>query len=140
MPMSRFMSSGGERLRTRQAGQWKSSRGPRVLCVLAAGLTTIALAVPATAGATSKAKLISEAKLSMRVEKDHIISFAPGAKFVVGCSVTGARILCTEHTGPEACVKSKYWTKLSDLFPIIKGRVGESLAYGLTITDVYCKK
>jgi hypothetical protein len=132
-------------MRTRTTGQWKATCGARVLCVLAASLTTIALAIPATAGATSNAKLISQAKLAMRVEtasdeKNRIISDKPSTKFTVNCSITGARILCSEHSGPEACVKGKPWMKLSDLFPIIKGRVGESLAYGLTITDVYCKK
>jgi hypothetical protein len=106
---------------------------------------SIAALVPAAATASSNAKLISEGKLAMRVEtkqeeKQHLIPFKQSAVFVVGCKVNGDRVLCTEHSGPEKCVKGKPWTNISDLFPVIKGRIGESLNFGLTVTNIYCKK
>jgi hypothetical protein len=138
----------GERIHKPQAGQrnvGRRSRAPRAICILAASFAALALLVPAAATATSKSKLISEAKVSMRVETKsyethHLIPYKQSATFIVNCSVTGNRVLCREHHGPERCVNGKPWTQLSDIFPVIKGRVGLSLTGGLIISSVYCRK
>jgi hypothetical protein len=106
----------------------------------------IAALVPAAATATSNAKLISEAKTAMTTEtkaeeKLHILRYKQSAVFTDSCSVAQERVLCREHSGPESCVNGKPWTEISDIFPVIKGRVGESLTDGaLIVTSVYCPK
>lgn len=118
--------------------------GSVAVASLAAGLAVVAFAAPATAGATAKPVLISQAKASMRTENTfdeahHIIPFKKGTVFTIACNFKGKNILCREHHGAERCVKGQPWLLLSDIFPIIKGRVGASLAYGLTETSHYCK-
>ena len=147
MPNFHLMAVGGWN-RRRAVGRGNTVRIPRparLLCTVAVTFTAIAALVPAAATATSRAKLISEAKLSMRVEtkqeeKQHLIPYGKSAVFVVSCKVNGDRVLCDEHTGAEKCVNHKAWTEISDIFPVIKGRVGESLNFGLTISKVYCPK
>jgi hypothetical protein len=118
----------------------------RVLCSVAASCAALALLVPAVATATSRSKLISEAKLSMRVETKsfvahHLIPYKTSTTFVVHCTImAGGHILCREHHGPARCVNGKPWTQLSDIFPVIKGRVGLSLDGGPTASSVYCPK
>lgn len=112
--------------------------------LIVASLVAVTLAVPATAGATSKPKLIAEAKARMRSETaydeaHHIIHFKKGAKFTVTCAFQGRNILCREHHGPERCINGHPWVLLSDEFPVIKGRVGLSLEYGLSESDIYCR-
>jgi hypothetical protein len=133
----------------RQAGQRNAGRGRRarrVLCSVAASCAALTLLVPAVATATSKSKLISEAKLSMRVEtksyeKHHLIPYKQSTTFIVNCTLlTGSRVRCREHHGPARCVNGKPWTQLSDIFPVIKGRVGLSLEGGPTTSSVYCPK
>jgi hypothetical protein len=138
----------GRRTHKRQVGQSvaRGSRASRLLCTLAASFAAIALLVPAVATATSKSKLISEAKQSMRIEtkneeKQHLVPFKTSAVFALSCKVNGDRVLCSEHSGSQKCVSgSKPATELSDIFPVIKGRVGLSLDFGLTVSSVYCKK
>ncbi len=91
--------------------------------------------LPAAATATSNAKLISEAKVSMRVEtkaeeKQHLIPYKQSTVFIVRCSVKRGHVLCREHSGPQRCVNGKPWTQLSDIYPVIKGHVGLSLFGG----------
>lgn len=118
-------------------------RGALAVCGLAACVGAIAFAAPA--GATSKPALIAQAKVVLAQEttfdETHgIIPFKKGTKFVVACSFgPDGNIHCTEHAGPERCVNGKPWLLLSDIFPVIHGRVGGSLAYGLVPTDNYCK-
>jgi hypothetical protein len=148
MPTFLDLTSRGDWIHERQTGQRnlaRSSRPLRFLCGFAASFAAIALLLPAAATATSKSKLISEAKLSMRVETksyetNHLIPYSQSAVFIVDCAITGSRILCREHDGPERCVNGKPWSQLSDIFPIIKGRVGLSLDGGLTTSSVYCPK
>jgi hypothetical protein len=103
----------------------------------------VAFAAPATA--TSKPALIAQAKVIMQKEtaideKDRIIPYKAGTKFVITCAFgPDGNIHCSEHAGPERCVNGRPWIVLSDIFPVIKGRVGESLAYGLVPTDNYCR-
>jgi hypothetical protein len=139
----------GGRTHKRQAAQRKVGRGSpglRVLCSVAASVAALALVVPAAATATSKSKLIAEAKLSMRVETksyetNHLIPYKRSTSFVLSCgTISGHRILCREHHGPKRCVNGKPWTQLSDIFPVIKGTVGLSLDGGLTTSSVYCAK
>ena len=121
-------------------------RARRVLCIVAASCAALALLVPAVAIATSRSKLISEAKLSMRVETKsfeahHLIPYKQSTTFVIHCqTVTGGHILCREHHGPARCVNGKPWTQFSDIFPVIKGRVGDSLDGGPIASSVYCPK
>lgn len=120
-------------------------RPARLLCTLAASFVLIAVLVPAGASATSKAKLISEAKHAMAVEtkveeKKHLIRYKQSTVFNVSCKVAGDRVLCHEHAGPERCVNGKPWTEISDFFPVIKGRVGLSLVGALVVSSVYCPK
>jgi hypothetical protein len=108
---------------------------------LAAALAAAALTT--SAEATSNSALFAQAKAGMQredaaAEKHHTIPFKSGTKFTINCGFKGVNILCTEHAGPEKCVKGKPWILLSDLFPVIKGRVGESLTYDLTWTAHYC--
>jgi hypothetical protein len=104
-------------------------------------LATAACVVPATAGASPS--LLAQAKTAMQQtntqeETHHLIPFKRGTKFTITCATRGTNILCSEHSGPEKCVKGKPWILLSDLFPVIKGRLGQSLTYGLTRSDEYC--
>jgi hypothetical protein len=104
---------------------------------------SIAALVPAAATATSNAKLISEAKVSMRLEtkaeeKHHLIPYRQSTAFTISCSKDLDHIRCTEHTGPASCVKGKRLTKLTDIYAVIKGRVGVSLIGGLIVSTVYC--
>jgi hypothetical protein len=103
----------------------------------------IAAVAPVAATATSNAKLFAEAKASMRIEtraeeKLHIIPYKRSAVFAVSCSRTLDRIKCREHTGPAKCAKHKPLTQLTDIYPIIKGRVGYSLFGSLVVSIVYC--
>lgn len=138
--------TGGEWIRRRPPGRGNAVRRPaRLLCTLAVSSASIAALVPAAATATSNAKLISEAKLSMRVEtkaeeKQHLIPYKQSAVFTVSCRNARGHVLCREHSGPERCVKGKPWRQLSDIYPVIKGRVGDSLTGGLVVTSVYCPK
>jgi hypothetical protein len=133
----------------RQAGQRNPGHGSRrlgILCSLVASFAALALLVPGAAMATSKSKLISEAKLSMRVETKsfearHLIPYSGSTTFIVNCTtIAGSRIRCREHHGPARCVNSKPWTELTDIFPVIKGRVGVSLDGGPITSSVYCPK
>jgi hypothetical protein len=123
-----------------------SGRARRVLCSVAASCALLALLVPAAATATSRSKLISEAKLSMRVETKsfeahHLIPYKTSTTFVIHCApMAGGHIICREHHGPARCVNGKPWTQFSDIFPVIKGRVGDSLDGGPTASSVYCPK
>jgi hypothetical protein len=125
----------------------KAARGRASLAVgaivgsLAATIAAAALVTPAQAA--SKAALLAQAKAGMvredaSAEKHHTIPFKAGTKFTISCRFQGVNILCTEHSGPEQCVKGKPWILLSDLFPVINGKVGESLTYDLTWTAHYC--
>jgi hypothetical protein len=140
---SRFI--GRKRVGGRPVGRKHVARPARLLCVLAVSFASIAALVPAAATATSKSKLISEAKASMAAEtkaeeKDRIIPYKQSAVFTVNCSVSRGHVLCREHVGPKRCVNGKPWMELSDIFPVIKGRVGLSLTDGaLVVTSVYCK-
>ena len=140
---------GGEWTRRRLIGGGnvvRNSQPARLLCALAVSFASIAALVPAVATATSNAKLISEAKAGMAVEtkaeeKEHILRYKQSTVFTVNCSVARGRVLCREHAGPQRCVKGKPWTQISDIFPVIKGRVGESLTDGaLIVTSIYCSK
>jgi hypothetical protein len=107
-----------------------------------ASLAAAALVVPAEAA--SKPALLAQAKAGMQredvtAEAHHTIPFKPGTKFTIACGFRGQDILCTEHVGPEQCVKGKPWILVSDLFAVIKGRVGESVTVGLSVTSDYCK-
>jgi hypothetical protein len=118
-------------------------RGAFAVCGLVACIAAMAFAAPA--GATSKPTLIAQAKVIMQQEtasdeSDHIIPYKAGTKFLVTCAFgPDGNIHCNEHTGPEQCVKGKPWILLSDIFPIIKGRVGGSLDYGLVPAYNYCR-
>jgi hypothetical protein len=119
-------------------------RGSLAVCGLAAGLAAVSFAAPAEATA-NKQSLIAEAKVNMHREtasdeSHHIIPYKTGTQFVVTCRFGADRnIHCSEHTGPERCIKGRPWVLLSDIFPVIDGRVGQSLAYGLVPTDNYCR-
>jgi len=109
---------------------------------MAASLAVIALAAPAAAQAVPS--LLNQGKTAMQQanaqeEKQHLIPFKAGTKFTITCKHQGTNILCSEHAGQERCVKGRPWLLLSDLFPVIKGRIGQSLTYGLLRTSVYCK-
>jgi hypothetical protein len=98
---------------------------------------------PVAANANSNAKLFAEAKASMNTEtkaeeKLHIIHYKKSAVFTVSCSRLENRIKCEEHTGPARCAKHKPLTELTDIYPIIKGRVGVSLFGALVVSFVYC--
>lgn len=144
--MTRFelIARGGSRWVDRRRPQRGSRRGlgPLAVCGLAACIAAVAFAAPA--GATSKQTLIAQAKVIMRKETafdelHHIIPYKASTKFVVTCAFgADGNIHCSEHTGPERCVNGRPWILLSDIFPVIDGRVGASLAYGLVPTDNYC--
>jgi hypothetical protein len=137
----------------RRAAEWARGRhpGPRktlrrrnslAVGALAASLAAAALAVPAEAA--TKPALIAQAVAGVQrtdviEEAHHTIPFKSGTKFTITCGFQGENILCNEHAGPEQCVKGRPWILLSDLFPVIKGRVGESLTFGLTVTSHYCQ-
>ncbi|HEY1777872.1 MAG TPA: hypothetical protein VGG41_17085 [Solirubrobacteraceae bacterium] len=110
---------------------------------LAATIAAAALLLPVAAGAQDS--LIAQATAGMRVataseEKLRIIPFKVGTKFTISCARLGSsEIKCTEHSGPERCVNGKPWALLTDIFPIIKNKVGKSLSYGLVYTAEYCK-
>jgi hypothetical protein len=145
--MSRFelVTRGrNRRIRAWNAHRQNALRGRSLaLCGLSAYVAAFAFAAPA--GATSKPALIAQAKVVMQKEtafdeSHRIIPFKVGTKFVISCSFGPDRnIHCTEHTGPERCVNGRPWVLLSDIFPVIDGKVGSSLAYGLVPTDNYCK-
>jgi hypothetical protein len=106
-------------------------------------LASIAALAPAAATATSNAKLFDQAKAAMKVEtraeeKLHIIPYKRSAVFTISCSRTLDRIRCREHTGPARCAKGKPLTELTDIYPIIKGRVGLSLFGALVVSSAYC--
>jgi hypothetical protein len=135
----------GERTRERQPGPRKAGRGRSSLALrgLAAGLVAAALVAPAEAAA--KPTLIAQATAGMQredvaAEAHHTIPFKSGTKFTIACGFHGQNIiLCSEHAGLERCSNGRPWVLLSDLFPVIKGRVGQSLTFGLTVTSNYCK-
>ncbi len=134
---------GGEQTRERGPGP-RRTRGRRSFAVgaLAVSLSAAALVVPAAAA--TKSALLAQAaagvqKTNVLEEARHLIPFKSGTKFTITCAFQGDDIRCTEHAGPEQCVKGKPWILLSDLFPVIHGRVGESLTFGLTVTTNYCK-
>jgi len=142
--MDKAISSGGKRTRERHAAPLKAGRARSSLALgaLAASLAAAAFVVPAEAA--TKPALLAEAKAGVQKtdvieEKNHTIPFKSGTKFMITCGFQGENILCTEHAGPEQCVKGRPWILLSDLFPVIKGRVGESLTFGVTVTTNYCK-
>jgi hypothetical protein len=133
----------GARTRERHPGPRKAgrARGSLALGALAASLAAATLVSPAAAA--TKPVLLAQAKAGVQQtntieEKHHTIPFKSGTKFTISCAFQGDDILCTEHTGPEQCVKGRPWSLLSDVFPVIKGRVGESLTFGLTVTTHYC--
>ena len=145
--------AGGQR-RERRPGQRKAGRGRSSLAVrgLAASLAAAAFVSPAAsafvspAAAATKASILAQAAAAVKqtdaTEEAHkTIPFKRGTNFAIACGVRSAdEVLCTEHSGPERCVNSKPWILLSDEFPIIKGKLGESLTYGLTWTYIYCTK
>lgn len=146
--MARFhlVTRGGSRRPRASRVQLRGSgraRGPLAVCGLVACVGAVAFAAPAAA--TSKQTLIAQAKVIMQKETasdetDRIIPYKSGTKFVVTCAFgPDGNIHCREHTGPERCIKGKPWITLSDIFPVIDGRVGQSLAYGLVPTDNYCR-
>jgi hypothetical protein len=125
----------------RGPSRWRRSIA---LCGILTSIAAVVFAAPA--GATSKPKLIAQAKMIMHKETasdeaDRIIPYKVGTKFVVACKFgPDGNIHCNEHTGQERCVKGRPWLTLSDIFPVIDGRVGGSLAYGLVATDNYCRR
>jgi hypothetical protein len=143
---SRFViGDGGRRDRKRRSQQRKGicarvSLGHRGL--IAALVAAAALFAPATAGA--KTSLIAQATAKMHSanaaeEKLGIIPFKSGTKFTISCASFGANIKCTEHSGPEQCVKGRPWVLLTDIFPVIDNKVGQSVSYGLVFTSNYCR-
>jgi len=114
------------------------------LSSLAVAFIAVATVV-APAQAASKQALVAQAKVTVQkedvtAEKNHSIPFKPGTKFTITCGLRfGVDILCTEHAGPETCVKGRPWLLISDLFPILHGRLGTSLTERLTPTLNYCK-
>ena len=134
----------GERTRERQPGPRKAGRGRSSLALrgLAAGLVAAAVVAPAEAATTPT--LIAQAKAGMQredatAEAHHTIPFKSGTKFTIACAFQRQDILCTEHAGPERCINGRPWVLLSDLFAVIKARVGQSLTFGLTVTSNYCR-
>jgi hypothetical protein len=127
--------------RPRKAGG--RGRGSLAVGGLAACLAAAAFVAPAGAAATPT--LIAQAKAGMQredvtAEAHHTIPFKSGTKFTIACGFHGRNVLlCTEHAGPEQCINGRPWVLLSDLFPVIKGRVGRSLTFGLTVTSNYCR-
>lgn len=139
------LSVGGGWVRTRpeRGNVVRISRPARLLCILAVSFASIAALAPAAATATTNAKLFTEAKAAMKIEtraeeKLHIIPYKQSAVFTVSCSRSRDHITCREHTGPTKCARRKPLTVLSDIFPIIKGRVGLSLLGALVVSSVYC--
>lgn len=137
-------SIGGEVGRARERRPPKAGCGRRSSAIggLAAVLAATAFVVPAQA--TTNAALFAQAKAGMQredatAEAHHTIPFKSGTKFTISCGFHGRNILCTEHAGPQRCVNGKPWVMLTDLFPVINGRVGQSLTFGLTVTSNYCK-
>jgi hypothetical protein len=143
--MARFESvtSRGSRWVRAQHALARRGRGALAVFGLAACIAMAAFTAPATA--TSKQTLIGQAKVIMGKETaadeaHHIIPYKAGTKFVVACAFgPDGNIHCNEHAGPERCVKGRPWITLSDIFPVIDGSVGQSLAYGLVPTDNYCR-
>ena len=135
----------GERTRERRPGPRKAGRRGRsslAICGFAACLAAAAVVAPAEAAATPT--LIAQAKAGMQredvtAEAHHTIPFKSGTKFTIACAFRRQDLLCTEHAGPERCINGRPWILLSDLFPVIKGRVGQSLTFGLTVTSNYCR-
>jgi hypothetical protein len=125
--------------------RWLAVRG------LAAGLAAAAFVAPAAtalvspAAAATKPSLLVQAAAAVvqtdaKEEADHTIPFKKGTKFAITCTARGTNIACSEHSGPERCVNKQPWILLTDVFPVINGRLGESLTYGLTWTYLYCTK
>ena len=143
----------GAKTRARQPGRRKASHGRSSLAVrgLAATLAAAAVVSPAVAfvspaAAATKSSLLAQGKAAMlqtnaTEESHHTIPFKRGTNFTIACALQGTNVvLCREHSGPERCVGSRPWILLTDLFPIIHGRLGESLTAGLTWTYDYCTK
>ena len=135
----------GELTRERGPGPGKAGRRSRSsLAVGGVAAFLAAAAVVAPAEATPAPTLIAQAKAGMqredaRAEAHHTIPFKSGTKFTIACAFQRQDLLCTEHAGPERCINGRPWILLSDLFPVIKGRVGQSLTFGLTVTSNYCR-
>jgi hypothetical protein len=150
---STAIGGGGALTCDHRPGQRSSHRGRGSLAVrgLAASLAATAVVAPALfafvspAAAATNASLLAQAKVAMQqtdaIEEAHrTIPFKKGTSFTIACGVRGTNVLCTEHSGPERCVNNKPWIMLTDEFPIIKGKLGESLTFGLTWTYIYCSK
>jgi hypothetical protein len=139
--LGRIRRRGERRPGPRKAG--RRGRSSLAVCGLAACLAAAAVVAPAEAATTPT--LIAQAKAGMQredatAEAHHTIPFKSGTKFTIGCGFHGQNVvLCTEHAGPERCINGRPWVLLSDLFPVIKGRVGQSLTFGLTVTSNYCR-
>ena len=138
--LGRIRRRGERRPGPRKAGR----RGRSSLAVrgLAAGLVAAAVVAPAEAATTPT--LLAQAKAGMQredatAEAHHTIPFKSGTKFTIACAFQRQDILCTEHAGPERCINGRPWVLLSDLFAVIKARVGQSLTFGLTVTSNYCR-
>jgi hypothetical protein len=113
-------------------------------CLIVAGFAAAALVVPVAA--TAQPSLVAQAKAAVQKanaseEALHTIPFKRGTSFTITCAIVdqGHNVLCTEHAGPQTCVKNQPWISLSDDFPIIKGRLGSSTIIGLDLTYTYCK-
>jgi hypothetical protein len=149
-PTRDSITRGGGQTRERQPGPRKAGRVRSSLAVgaLAASVAGVlaATALVAPAGATTKPALLAEAVAGMQQtnaleETRKTIPFKPGTKFTITCAFQNkADIRCNEHAGPEQCSKGKPWDLLSDVFPVIHGRVGKSLTLGLVVTSTYCNK
>jgi len=133
--------------RRRKSGRVRSSLAVRVFAAsLAATVVSPAVfAFVSPAAAATSQSLLVQAKAAVQqtdaTEEAHkTIPFKRGTNFTITCGVRGTNVLCTEHSGPERCVNNKPWIMLTDEFPIIKGKLGESLTYGLTWTYIYCTK
>jgi hypothetical protein len=137
--------------RERESGQRSRRRGSFAVRGFAASLAAATFVAPAAfpfvyqAEAATTATLLAQAKVAVQqtdaVEEAHrTIPFKKGTSFTIACGVRGTNVLCTEHSGPERCVNDKPWIMLTDEFPILKGKLGESLTFGLRWTYIYCSK
>jgi hypothetical protein len=116
----------------------------RLAGCLVAGFSAAALVLPVVA--TAQPSLLAQAKTAVQKanaseEAHHTIPFKRGTDFAITCSIADRHhnVLCTEHAGPEACIKNQPWISLSDDFPIIDGRLGSSTIIELDLTYTYCK-
>ena len=144
-PTSTSIGRAGGQPRERLSRRRKAVRGLAASLAAATLVSPAAFAFVSPAAAATKASLFAQAVAAMHQtdateEAHNTIPFKRGTKFTVACAVRGTNVLCTEHSGPERCVSSKPWILLTDVFPIIKGRLGESLTYGLSWTYLYCNK